>query len=305
MSQSPSPQDLGQISAQDFGQILANYSAQLAIHEADINTLNVFPVPDSDTGTNSLLTVQAGIMGLDSHPIVSESLGEVVTSFAKYAGVNARGNSGTILAEFFRGLGDGLGPSAGVEQWHQALQDAHAFAKQAVLSPRTGTMLSITEAVAKVMPQHSLAEYLGDITHVAKRALLETTTQLEELRVAGVVDSGACVLVLFHAAVSSFYNHHVINIAFIDEHACVTVSKEYQGPAFEVTFLLTAGQEVRESLQIQLAKLGESLTIAGAIPVFKVHIHTDEVNAVLEAAGAFGEVSMVTTTELAEFISGQ
>ena len=75
--------------------------------------------------------------------------------------------------------------------------------------------------------------------------------------------------------------------------------------AFEVTFLLTAGQEVRESLQIQLAKLGESLTIAGAIPVFKVHIHTDDVNAVLEAAGTFGEVSMVTTTELAEFISGQ
>lgn len=305
MSESPSPQDLGRISGSDFHHILRTFNEQLEIHETDINTLNVFPVPDADTGTNSLLTVQAGVMGLASYPISVDSLHEVIKQFAHYAGLNARGNSGTILAEYFRGLANALEESAGVQQWNLALQAAADCARQAVLTPREGTILSVATAVAQADTQYSLAEYVGDVTHVAKSSLLETTAQLDELRDANVVDAGACVLVLFHAAVSSFYNDHVINIAFLEENACITVERQYNGPEFEVTFLLTTGQDIREQLQHQLSTLGDSITIAGTTPVIKIHVHTDDVQSVIELGHSFGEVSMVTTTALSEFIQQQ
>ena len=305
MSDSPLPQDLGRISGTDFRQILRSFNEQLVVHETDINTLNVFPVPDADTGTNSLVTVQAAIMGLSAEPIADDSLRQVVKQFAHFAALNARGNSGSILAEYFRGLAEALQDSAGVQQWSAALQSAADCAHQAVLSPREGTMLSVATAVAHTPEQYSLAEYLGDVTHVAKSALLETTHQLDELREADVVDAGACVLVLFHAAVSSFFNNHVINIAFLQENACITVARLYSGPEFEVTYLLTTGQDIRGALQSQLSELGDSITIAGTIPVFTVHIHTDEVQSVIDVGHSLGEVSMVTTTALSEFITQQ
>ena len=305
MSDSQSLHDLGRIVGKDFHQILHNFNTQLIAHEADINALNVFPVPDADTGTNSLVTVQAGMMGLASAPLVQDSLQELVRTFAQYASANARGNSGTILAEYFRGLSLALGDVADVATWRAGLQSAHECATGAVLRPCEGTMLSIASAVAKVSAPYELSAYLGDITHVAKLALLKTTQQLAELRDAQVVDAGACVLVLFHEAVSSFYNNHEINISFVHEGTCIQADTQYEGPELELTFLLTTSRDVRDSLRDALATLGESLTIAGSTPEFKVHIHTDHVDDVITAVQSLGSVSMITTSSLSEFVTKQ
>jgi len=303
VSASPSAHDVGRILTSDFLQILQIFADQLELRESEINALNVFPVPDSDTGTNSLLTVQAGIMGLSANPVDRESLTLTVRQFAQFASANARGNSGTILAEYFRGLAMAVGDQADVANWYAGLQSAAKCAFEAVLNPSDGTILSVAQAVAKVRPTFELFAYLGDVTHVAKSALLRTTSQLAQLQNAQVVDAGACVLVLFHESVSSFYNNHQVNISFMHERTNLPPLIEYVGPSFELTFLLTTSKDAREQLRVALAELGESITIAGITPEFKVHIHTDEVSRVLDVAESLGAVSMITTTSLAGQLS--
>ena len=303
MLSSQPPHDLGRINGADFAQILQNFQVALQTHESDINSLNVFPVPDSDTGTNSLLTVQSGIAGLTDLTGSTDSLKHLVEKFAQFASTNARGNSGTILAEYFRGLAIGLDDNADVENWQSALQHAAKCAHEAVLTPYEGTILSVAAAIAQVRAPHELFAYLGDVTHVAKLALLQTTDQLEQLRQAQVVDAGACVLVLFHESVSSFYNGHQINISFVSSKANFPVQQNYSGPEFELTVLLTTHVDAREVLKTSLSELGESLSIAGARPEFKIHIHTDSIEQVLAAVGSLGEVSMLNTTSLSEHIT--
>lgn len=303
MSPSQSPHDLGRIVGSDFAQILRNFQAALQIHELDINSLNVFPVPDSDTGTNSLLTVESGNSGLVDSLGSQDSLQAVALKFAQFASTNARGNSGTILAEYFRGLSLVLEERADVANWQSALQEAAKCAHEAVLTPYEGTILSVAAAVAQVRAPYELFAYLGDVTHVAKRALLETTNQLPQLQQVGVVDAGACVLVLFHECVSSFYNGHQINISFVANHANFPTHQKYSGPAFELTLLLTTQQDARAELKTSLSELGDSLTIAGASPEFKIHIHTDLVEQVLNTVSALGEVSMIDTSSLTEYIA--
>ncbi len=303
MSPSQSPHDLGRIEGSDFAQILQNFQKALQIHESDINSLNVFPVPDSDTGTNSLLTVEAGNSGLAESIDAQDSLNVVAQKFAQFASTNARGNSGTILAEYFRGLSLGLADQADVATWQSALVLAAKCAHEAVLTPYEGTILTVASAIAQVRAPYELFAYLGDVTHVAKLALLETTNQLPQLQQAQVVDAGACVLVLFHESVSSFYNGHQINISFAARKSLIPIDTKYSGPKFELTLLLTSQHDAREVLKTSLSGLGESLTIAGAAPNFKIHIHTDLVDQVLNTVGALGEVSMVTTTPLPEYIA--
>jgi len=303
VTESQSPHDLGRIDGSDFAQILRNFQVALQTHESDINSLNVFPVPDSDTGTNSLLTVESGISGLVDSLGSQDSLKAVALKFAQYASTNARGNSGTILAEYFRGLSIALEQRADVATWQLALQEAAKCAREAVLTPYEGTILSVATAVAQVRAPYELFAYLGDVTHVAKRALLETTNQLPQLSQAEVVDAGACVLVLFHECVSSFYNGHQINISFVANHTNFPTHQGYSGPEFELTVLLTTKQDARAQLKSSLSELGESITIAGASPEFKIHIHTDLVDQVLEAIGVLGKVSMIETTSLTEYIT--
>jgi len=303
VSQSQSPHDLGRINGSDFAQILQNFQEALRVNESDINSLNVFPVPDSDTGTNSLLTVESGNSGLADSIHAEDSLKEIAQKFAKFASANARGNSGTILAEYFRGLSLGLTDDADVATWQSALQLAANCAHEAVLTPYEGTILSVAAAIAEVRAPYELFAYLGDVTHVAKLALLETTNQLPQLQQAQVVDAGACVLVLFHESVSSFYNGHQIKISFATKNSPIPINTKYNGPEFELTLLLTTQQDARLLLKTSLSELGESLTIAGTCPEFKIHIHTDLVDQVLNTVGALGEVSMVTTTSLPEHIA--
>ena len=282
-------------------QILRNFHEALKNHESEINALNVFPVPDSDTGTNSLLTVASGLASLEPIATPVLSLQEVAKKFSQFASADARGNSGTILAEYFRGLALELAPQADVTNWQNALQMAAKCAREAVLTPCEGTMLSVASAIGQVQAPPELFAYLGDVTHAAKLALLETTNQLETLREAQVVDAGACVLVLFQESVSSFFNSHPMNISFATNESAAIEHAAYLGPKFELTLCLYAEQDARPVLKSTLAGLGESLTIAGAAPEFKVHIHTDSVDEVLAEISEIGAVSKITTTTLPEF----
>jgi dihydroxyacetone kinase-like predicted kinase len=307
VSGSQSLRDRHQISGHDFYQIIQIFTAQLGEHESEINALNVFPVPDADTGTNSLLTVQAGRSGIAGSADVSDadSLVHSMKCFAQAASLQARGNSGAILAEYFRGLAEGVDDFADTVLWQLALKRGAQYAREAVLTPYEGTILTVATAIADVEKPATLSEYLGDITHVAKSALLATTNQLDELRTAQVVDAGACVLVLFHESVSSYFNNHDVNISFLQDSACAINPERYSGPEFELTCLLNTNTDVRAMLRQSLGVLGESLTISGVVPTFNVHLHTDVVDEVLETVRSYGDVTSVASTSLYAAVAQQ
>ena len=298
MSASSPTRNPNLVTADDFRAILECFQSCLARFEAQINDLNVYPVPDSDTGTNALVTVRAGRAGLPEASGEARSLATDVQTFAQSAGLSALGNSGTILAEYFRGLASELSASATGTDWHRALAAASRYAFEAVSAPVAGTILTVADAIANTKPQSDLPSLLTEVRTAAKSELMATTAQLPQLASAGVVDAGALVLVLFHECVASHFNDHEIEMAYAFNSEQTSISETYDGPDNELTFLLDADETVRDALVAGLAVLGESLTITRSGQQFKVHIHTDLIPEVLELVANFGPVTSVTTTTL-------
>ncbi|MBU6347229.1 MAG: DAK2 domain-containing protein [Actinomycetales bacterium] len=346
MSQRQSADDFGRdsglISSADALAILVNFENHLTQYEQQINELNVYPVPDCDTGSNVLATVRAGLFGLGLRPdqfsspesaalaaeklnlsksVQAFSLGELFGEFAQNAALSARGNSGAILSEYFRGLSVSLSDSltvaepnsstgeADINAWYLALGSGASFAKAAVLNPVVGTAITVADKIAEVQPCAQLFAYLGDVSHTARAALAQTQNQLAQLAQAGVVDAGAFALVLFHETVFNYYTKQEIDLSSFAATNFTRGNLQYAGPKFELTFLLTLepdGNEVETEFQSALKQLlssaGESLTIVGAAPKFKVHIHTDDIESVITAVEQVGQVSQISTSELSEFV---
>lgn len=334
MSQRQSADDFGRdsglISSADALAILVNFENHLTQYEQQINELNVYPVPDCDTGSNALATVRAGLFGLGLRPdqfstpesavlaaeklnlsksLKSTSLAELFGEFAQNAALSARGNSGAILSEYFRGLSVSLTDEADIAAWHRALGSGAAFAKAAVLNPVVGTAITVADTIAGVQPCAHLFAYLGDVSHTARVALAQTQNQLAQLAQAGVVDAGAFALVLFHETVFNYYTKQEIDLSSFAVANFTRGNLQYAGPKFELTFQLTlepdgsvAETEFRSTLKQSFSTAGDSLAIVGTAPKFKVHIHTDDIEFVISVAEKVGQVSQISTSELSEFV---
>ncbi|WP_137161787.1 DAK2 domain-containing protein, partial [Blastococcus sp. CCUG 61487] len=169
---------------------------------ASLDELNVFPVPDGDTGTNLLLTAQAALAAVEADG--GEAAEPVWSVLARGAVLGARGNSGTILAQLVRGLADELAgrPPADGPAFAAAMEKAAALAYSAVADPEEGTFLSVSRAAAEAAVAEvargrtSLAEVATAVADGARAALDRTPEQLAALRDAGVVDAGGAGLCL-------------------------------------------------------------------------------------------------------------
>ncbi|MDQ1625275.1 MAG: fatty acid kinase, partial [Actinomycetota bacterium] len=172
----------------------------LADAREEIDDLNVYPVPDGDTGTNMHLTVAAAAEGLDDLPADAD-LATLLSALSRAALLGARGNSGVILSQMFKGFADGLADLTGdPPEVAAALHAAADAAYAAVGDPVEGTMLSVLKAGAEAgaaAADGGLAALVTAVAQAAREALGRTTEQLEALRAAGVVDAGGrgvCVL---------------------------------------------------------------------------------------------------------------
>jgi uncharacterized protein len=204
----------GTLSASDLARVVHVYRDALVAHRESINRLNVFPVPDGDTGTNMALTVDAVVRELaaaggDGHPL---DLGAVAKSLSHGSLMGARGNSGVILSQVLRGMAsafqdavarDGAGAEIGPVDFVDALARASASAYAAVSNPVEGTILSVAKAASQGATRAlgpdkgaSLAQVLETARGDASKALASTTAQLPALRSAGVVDAGGAGLLL-------------------------------------------------------------------------------------------------------------
>ena len=273
---------------------MRRFHTDLLANEALINDLNVFPVPDGDTGTNSALTVAAALPGLDKG---RGDLGAVLTALAGDLAMGARGNSGVILAEFVRGLATRSESVWAPGDVADALTAAAAAAQAAVMVPREGTMLSVAAAVAAVTPLEDPASYGQALSDAAHAALAATTDQLDVLRAAGVVDSGAMVLTLLVDALAAELAGRDMPELPVEQRHCDVAAVAYRGPAYEVMYVFDGDAASCESLREELAAIGDSVTVTGTDP-WKVHVHVDQPAEAVAEGLRHGRVRDIDITRL-------
>lgn len=281
------------IDADVFRAAIAQFQDLLVKNEKLLNDLNVYPVPDSDTGSNSLQTLKAGVAHSSAQ---SNDLGEYALALATGAAKSAMGNSGVILAQYLHGLAQGLTPSVTCtpNEWQQALRQGAEVARQSVLTPIEGTMLTAADAAARVEAQPDFKKYYQEIQGAVRAAVIETQYLLPELKAAEVIDAGALVLSFFHDGFALTLGLDLRPLEVTPR----SHTSEYSGPAFELMFSVVCPQVVKAEIETRISNLGESISISGVEPNFNFHIHTDQPNLVIESCEAEVEITNIRISEL-------
>ena len=282
------------INADIFHAAMAQFQDLLVQNEQLLNDLNVYPVPDSDTGSNSLQTLKAGLASPASQ---TGDLNESALAIAAGAAKSAMGNSGVILAQYLQGLAQGL-TQAGTcspKEWQHALQQAATVARQSVLTPAEGTMLTVADAAARIEAQPDFKTYYEEIQTAVRAAVIETQNLLPELKAAEVVDAGALVISFFH---DSFALTLGLTVSPFEVSARKPVTTNYSGPAFELMFSVICSQAIKAEIESKIASLGESIAISGAEPNFNFHIHTNEPDKVIASCEDQVEITNIRISEL-------
>ncbi len=299
----------GFISGADFRRmIVGSYGTFLREHEA-INRLNVFPVPDGDTGTNMLLTLQAVARTLQEAP--NNGIGSLAKKASDSALMGARGNSGVILSQIFRGLGRGLRgkETARYDEIGKAFQYGILYAYRAVARPVEGTILTVAKGIAKgahraVRDNRSLEEVLREAVRAGRKELERTPQLLPALAAAGVVDAGGLGLLVFiegcleglsgeYAAPESGFDRELLPASGEVEQADPT-------HPYCTEFLVKNNTVTASAAHRALQDLGVSLIACDGDNLLKVHIHTAHPGAVLELATAWGSLSGIKIDNMLE-----
>ena len=260
-------------------------------HVAHINDLNVFPVPDGDTGTNMMLTVQSALNELAKHPADHHSVSSVAHHFAHGALLGARGNSGVILSQILRGMADGLTERevAVAADMVQAMQQASTKAYQSVTKPVEGTMLTVIREVSEATQRavdsgtDNLSDLLMLIVQAAKEAELKTPDLLPVLKEAGVTDSGGHGLWVFFDGMLRCLQGQKMALSS-EMQVMMDVmghpqadSSTSDGPwGYDIQFLIKASSDKPlnvTAIREYINGIGDSALVVGDEQLVKVHVH--------------------------------
>lgn len=288
--------------------VFTRYHEFLGVYRDALNGLNVYPVPDGDTGTNMSLTVASFIGGVEG----SASMEEAADAISHGSLMGARGNSGVILSQILRGLADTFRAEAKIDASlvATALDRASEAAYAAVQHPVEGTILTViresAEAAKRAEPADGLVELLGSVYGRAVDTLVRTPDMLPVLKQAGVVDAGAAGLVLLLAAFLEVESgeavllpDHVLRArASLDDLA--RLQPEGSHPRYEVMFFLEATEGSVAGFRSAWSELGDSIVVVGGSDTWNCHIHTDEIGPAIEAGMAAGRLREIRVTDLRE-----
>lgn len=296
----------------------------LARARHEIDAMNVFPVPDGDTGTNLYLTMASAWQSLaEAAEAGSSTIADATSALSRGALLGARGNSGVILAQMFHGASEEIASSGDGVAWTTAglarmLRRACDEGYRAVGQPMEGTILSVARAAAEAAEALELgaaheasriAAAADAVLGAAQAALARTPEQLDVLRQAGVVDAGGSgLVVVLESLVASFSGHAPQEPTHEVDWNTATEVRElagYAGPAYEVMFLIETDLERLEVLRSRLMDLGDSLVVSGAHGAWNVHVHVDDAGAVVDAAVGAGSARGFRITYLGASQVGQ
>ena len=292
----------------------------LAAAREEIDALNVYPVPDGDTGTNLFLTFESARDGLlEAEP--ADDLRAALAGFARGALLGARGNSGVIFSQIVgahcKHMAQAGPDDRAAVVFAEGLQAAAEAAYAAVGEPVEGTILTVAKAAADaatasaVDERHRLGHVIRAAASAAREALLRTPEQLAVLRDAGVVDAGGRGLcVILDAAETAVTGKRPVTADVrIGSHAIPvplpTGDLTSDGPSYEVMYLLDADDARIPDLRARLAPLGDSLVVVGGDGLWNVHVHVDDVGAAIEAGIDAGRPHRVRVTHFAELVGAR
>jgi len=277
---------------------------RLLSRQEHLNKINVFPVPDGDTGTNLALTMSAVLGTLQRWP--DTHAGKTLTRVADAALDGARGNSGAILAQFFLGLCDRLGHlrDLSADDFADGVHGGATYARESMSEPREGTILTVLTDFAHELNRvrregvRDFRALLRRGVQAAQHSLEGTTLQLEALRKANVVDAGGLGFVEFIAGVTDYIESGTDEEPaapvplVIDATAERTAGGEEDLEYRYCTECVVVGDRVdRRHLREELSAVGGSLVVAGLQNKVRVHIHVNDPAEVFRIAGRYGAVS--------------
>jgi len=314
---------LAELDAGDVVLVLRCYGRSLREYRVVIDRLNVFPVPDGDTGTNMTRTVESVEAELAALEEAGEpALSAVLGALSHGSLMGARGNSGVILCQLLRGLSESLGActAVGPHALAEALVKADAAARSAVLRPVEGTILTVSSRAAAAAAVAAATG--GDLDAVAtaardaaRAALIETPELLAVLAEAGVVDAGGAGLLLLFEALSEIVSerHGTPRLELpAAVEALVALSSPATGPAlagrgtspdsprYEVMFFLEAPDGAIGALRVRFGEIGDSVVVVGGDGLYNCHVHTDDIGAAIESGLEAGRPRQVRVTDLTE-----
>ena len=289
------------INGADFRRLILSAAAAIEIHKQQINELNVFPVPDGDTGINMSMTINAA--AADLRKVEDPSLEKAAATAASAMLRGARGNSGVILSLLFRGISKALKGARECDGvlWANALQEGVDAAYKAVMKPAEGTILTVARLAAAKARDAARENNYFEFVHEAaiaeaKTALADTVNQNPVLKKAGVVDAGGKGwLLALEAMLCALRGEDVV----VPENAGATEVKEQASfsdfDEEDITFtycteFIVSRENDRdpEELRAFLSGLGDSLVLVDDDEIIKVHVHTNNPGTALQEALGYG-----------------
>ncbi len=267
-----------------------------------LNKINVFPVADNDTGTNMALTLQNIYKALNENP--SASIQTVSSTLADSALMGAQGNSGVILAQFFFGFAENISDKSRikVKTFSKAVNHALETAYTALSEPVEGTILTVMDSWAKAVESasdktHDFAKLLKESLEAARQSLADTPKKMKLLADSGVVDAGAQGFVYLLEGIHKFIDSGSLSDIPIEtqgiavSHPKIELAPEDIKYQYCTEFFLTGTDIDRNVIKEKLRIIGDSLIVAGSTQIVKVHIHSNEPEAVFRMLEDFGELS--------------
>lgn len=295
------------INGQHFLNMVTNASIRLENEKAYVDSLNVFPVPDGDTGTNMSMTFTAAVQEIQSSK--SSSIGEVSKIMAKGALMGARGNSGVILSQIFRGIAKGLEGKDEVNPYEFALSilEGSKSAYRAVMRPTEGTILTVIREVGEKATEYhtdDIKDLMDKIVTYADDTLQRTPDLLPQLKAANVVDSGGMGLLIilkgmYEALETNFKMAEKLEEKSFEEYVAARDTHTEITFGYCTEFIVLSEPDNGE-FKDYLETMGDSIVYVGYEDITKVHIHTDNPGLVLAEAGKRGELTKIKIENMRE-----
>ncbi|HSC51293.1 MAG TPA: DAK2 domain-containing protein [Gaiellaceae bacterium] len=274
----------------------------LELSRQRIDDLNVYPVPDGDTGSNLTLTARGVVEALDGS--TASDRPTLAREATRAALMSARGNSGVILSQIVRGAAEVLGSAATVDTrtLERAVRGASDAAYAAVRTPVEGTMLTVIRELAEAAEARragTVPELLAHLVERGEESVARTPEQLDVLREAGVVDAGGAGLLELVRGLAAVAAGETV--AAPVEAAAVTVDAVHQELSryrYCTTFVVEGEDLDARALEAELERLGDSLLVVGDSSALKAHVHTDDPGAALSLATRAGAIEGVEIADM-------
>lgn len=301
------------INGRDFSNMIKSASNALEKQKEYVNSLNVFPVPDGDTGTNMSLTFKAAAKEIEG--LENKSIGEISKKLAKGALMGARGNSGVILSQILRGIAKGLEnkEEATVDEVKESFVQGSNFAYKAVMRPTEGTILTIIRAAgeaATCSEAEEMIELYEEVCEESKKMLDKTPEMLPQLKQAKVVDAGGMgLLIILRGMVEALKSGK--DVSLNKDGEATSSEEQYDIPGAEIDpadikfgycteFIIMDEVKDIPGFKDFLESMGDSLVLVGLEDITKVHVHTNDPGAVLSKAVTFGALSKIKIENMRE-----